>query len=169
LARWFFGWLNKPKDLYIDLRRINDEDRAAHRKELYGDIEYRNRVKKRMLEGLTMDQMAPLYLVPKKAEIETKSKRKTRRRNVLPMTKTGALLLVIAIIGCNQLPPPSMRLVVERVLGASRIILIAEDGAQCRSDDYLNAEMIWRAEIGKKFECHWHPKSAPLLPERLRP
>jgi hypothetical protein len=87
LARWFTVWISKPKDLYIDLRRINDEDRAAHRKELYGDIEYRNRVKKRMLEGLTMDQMAPLYLVPKKPE-QPEPKKKARRRNVLPMLKT---------------------------------------------------------------------------------
>ncbi len=55
------GLHSKEPELFIDLRRVNEEDRRAHHVGLEDDVEYRNRVKKRMVEGLTAAQMAPLY------------------------------------------------------------------------------------------------------------
>lgn len=44
----------------IDLRRVNDEDRKEMQRGLLDDVVYRARVKRRMLEGLTMAQLPPL-------------------------------------------------------------------------------------------------------------
>jgi hypothetical protein len=49
-----------PPKLAISLRRINDEDRRAMRVALDDDAGYRAKVKRRMLEGLTMQQLPPL-------------------------------------------------------------------------------------------------------------
>lgn len=54
--------LFRPSPLYIDLRRINDEDRRArYDADQHADPEYRAKIKRRMIEGLTAEQMPPLY------------------------------------------------------------------------------------------------------------
>jgi hypothetical protein len=58
LARWL--WLDRRPPLFIDLKRVNDEDRRAHHVALYEDVEYRNRVKRRMTEGKDCP-LKPLY------------------------------------------------------------------------------------------------------------
>jgi len=45
----------------ISFKRINDDDRRSRRRSLDYDMEYRNRVKRRIMEGLTAKQMAPLF------------------------------------------------------------------------------------------------------------
>lgn len=45
----------------IDEKRINEEDRRARRRGLDDDVDYRKRVKRRMLKGLTASEMAPLF------------------------------------------------------------------------------------------------------------
>jgi hypothetical protein len=56
-------WLRKAfreRTLEIDPKRINDEERREKRVELYADVEYRKKVMKRMMKGLTAAQMPPL-------------------------------------------------------------------------------------------------------------
>ncbi len=62
--RWFLSSLWPEQELRIDLRRINDEDRLEHRRQLEDDVGYRERVKRRMREGLTDKQLKPLYNRP---------------------------------------------------------------------------------------------------------
>lgn len=46
--------------LYVDLRRVNLEERTLSKGDVYGDVVYRNRVKQRMREGTTC-ALEPLY------------------------------------------------------------------------------------------------------------
>jgi hypothetical protein len=48
------------RPLYVDLKRINFEDCRERRAHLDEDVEYRNRVKRRILEGLDSRAMKPL-------------------------------------------------------------------------------------------------------------
>jgi len=56
--RWLVG---PSRTLYIDHRRINMEVVRERRAEVDGDVAYRDRVKRRMLLGLTSAELAPLY------------------------------------------------------------------------------------------------------------
>ena len=56
---WRFLW-GEPPGLYISNKRINEEVRVARRSIVDEDPEYRAKVKKRMMEGLTSRQLAPL-------------------------------------------------------------------------------------------------------------
>lgn len=57
LRRWFAP----APDLVISPERVNREVIVQQRRELAGDVEYRDRVKRRMREGLTSRQMPPLF------------------------------------------------------------------------------------------------------------
>jgi len=58
--RWLWRLFADP-EIRIDLRRVNDEDRAERRRAVFAeDLAYRARVKRRMVEGLTSEQFAPL-------------------------------------------------------------------------------------------------------------
>ncbi len=48
IHRWFFS---AQPELFVDLRRVNDEIRKERRREHEGDLRYRARVKRRMIEG----------------------------------------------------------------------------------------------------------------------
>ncbi len=50
----------KEPDLFINLRRVNQEDCRIRRLGLEDDVDYRDRVKKRMTEGAKCD-LPPLY------------------------------------------------------------------------------------------------------------
>ena len=71
IIHWFRE--TEPK-LFVNLRRVNDETRIEHRSRLYSeDIVYRARVMRRMREGLTAEQLAPLIdtrLSPKKGKVK---------------------------------------------------------------------------------------------------
>jgi hypothetical protein len=56
LRRWFAA-----PDLMISVERVNRELRHQARHDLAGDVRYRERVKRRMREGLTSREMPPLF------------------------------------------------------------------------------------------------------------
>ena len=70
--------------LYINPQRINDEEGRLRRLQLVldDDPEYRQRVKLRMMKGLTELEMAPLYSKGKKVAVPPKRKPKTRPSEV---------------------------------------------------------------------------------------
>ncbi len=72
----------REQDLYIDLRRVNQEDCRVRRLGLDEDVHYREKVKERMVKGLTSQQLKPLYDVPRKP-------RRNNRKNVytIPLKK----------------------------------------------------------------------------------
>ena len=80
LRRWVRGVFGMDQVLFIDPRRINDEERSERRRALEDNAGYRSRVKRRMLEGLTMEQLPPLYNRP--AVLAEKE-----RRKVLPLKR----------------------------------------------------------------------------------
>jgi len=64
-----------PSRLRVSLRRVNDEDRHAMQVALFDDAGYRARVKRRMMEGLTMQQLPPLI---NREEVLAKRQPKTK-------------------------------------------------------------------------------------------
>ena len=73
---------------------------------------------------------------------------------------------VITIAGCGDspgLPPSSIRKIAERVTGVHRMTLVADDGAECRSDDYGlgGHDSVWMAKVGERFQCNWHERQPP--------
>jgi len=68
-------------------------------------------------------------------------------------------IVLLSTLGCEPIPPYSVKTVERAVRGTDGMTLIAEDGAECRTIDYTyQQEMIWRAEVGEPFGCNWHPK-----------
>jgi hypothetical protein len=60
----FVLWLDsffKPKELFIDLERVNREARKSEVDDAR-EADYRARVKRRMVEGLTKEELAPLII-----------------------------------------------------------------------------------------------------------
>ena len=57
--------------LKISDQRVNDAIREERRQLLSGDVVYRNKVKRRMLEGLTAEQLPPLYVGKKEPTTPT--------------------------------------------------------------------------------------------------
>jgi len=106
LTLMWWEYIHHKPTLSIDPKRVNDEDRRAHRTSLYEDVEYRNRVKQRMTEGKAC-QLKPLYDRPvllakaaaEKAGAEAEKsvlKKRQRRRGkngvtvlAMPMRKEG--------------------------------------------------------------------------------
>ena len=59
MLAWLLS-LFPDRPLYIDLKRVNFEDCRERRATLDEDVEYRARVKRRILEGLDSEAMKPL-------------------------------------------------------------------------------------------------------------
>ena len=59
ILRWFVG--ARERSLYIDQKRINVEVQRERRAECELDLGSRNKVKRRMLLGLTSAELPPLY------------------------------------------------------------------------------------------------------------
>lgn len=84
---WVGLWeLLREPELKIDLKRVNAEDCTARRLTLDEDVEYRTRVKRRMAEGLTSQQLAPLVNV----RLYSTTRKTHRRRNVIPIIRKEA-------------------------------------------------------------------------------
>lgn len=66
-------------ELFIDPKRINDEVRVERRRYLDDDAAYRDKVKKRMVEGLTARELPPL--IDRASVLKARVRR--RRKNIV--------------------------------------------------------------------------------------